>query len=209
MPLPTTTARQFAWLWVTRAFAGRLGRADLVAGLVSIVATPIWQWLYPMQEGLMNWLPLLIFAAVFVGSLVIGALTAPYWLYRKLENEKNLLAAKLNNRDARQKSIARLWHLRAEGVEHRNKAIGPSDETAWIKDFENWRARVLADAGVISLNLQAWLTTLDRVRPGPNLAPPVSNAHSSCRGNMSEILFRLQEFLEAEMLRRDIETHDA
>lgn len=208
MPLPTTTERQFAWLWAKRAFRGQVLRAELVAGLLSLVAVPVGLWVFPEQGGAMNWVPLLLFGGAFLATLVFGFLTAPYWLYRDLETEKNGLAAKLDNREARQKAVARLWYLRAEGVGHRNKAIEPSDEAAWIKDFEDWRSRVLADAGVISLNLQAWLTTLDRVRPGPNLPQHVSSAHSTCRGNMSELLFRLQEFLEAEMLRRDIATHE-
>lgn len=64
--------------------------------------------------------------------------------------------------------------------------------------------RVYGEAGKISSNLEAWLRTLDQVRPGPNLGTAASADHLRDRGNMSEIMLRMQEFLQAEMLDKDI-----
>ena len=64
---------------------------------------------------------------------------------------------------------------------------------------------MLADARMISANLAAWLDTLDQMRPPPNIAsPPISNFHVRSRHVMSEILARMEEFLKAEMLNKDI-----
>jgi hypothetical protein len=209
----TTSWPEFYSACFKRAFRGKFGQIDLVSGILSLFAVPLGlkflPWLLPewTEGGIVNWIPLGIFGAVLAGTVVVGLITAPYWIYNELEAEKNSLAARLDNREARQHAIARLWQLRAEGVPHRNKGITAEEQEKWAKEYEDWRSRVLAEAGVVSANFQAWLTILDRVRPGP--APsvlPTSNEHASLRNIMSEILLRMQEFLQADMLRRDIDS---
>jgi hypothetical protein len=63
----------------------------------------------------------------------------------------------------------------------------------------------MADAKIVSPNLYAWLDTLDRVRPAPRLPTAACEEHLLLRNCQSEILLRMQEFLQAEMLHRDIE----
>jgi len=146
---------------------------------------------------------LLFFIVLFSWNLV----TAPAKLQQEADNEIAALKTKLNNREARQSAMARLWALRAEGTDMRNqKVVGANAAAQWVKQFENWHQRVLAEARTISPNFHAWLATLDRVRPGPNNLPQAATPdHNTQRSCQSEILLRMQEFLQAEMLHRDIE----
>ena len=63
---------------------------------------------------------------------------------------------------------------------------------------------MLIDARMISANLTAWLDTLDRMRDPPRMSPSVSQDHAHNRHVMSEVLLRMEEFLKAEMLNKDI-----
>ena len=84
---------RFAWLWFSRAFTGKLSKADLLAGLAGIiylaylVAARRWGWPLPEDEG---WqvIPLWVFAVVFVAAVVLGLLRAPYHLFREQEDLK-------------------------------------------------------------------------------------------------------------------------
>jgi hypothetical protein len=75
----------------------------------------------------------------------------------------------------------------------------------WKRRFEDWRNAVMADAEIVSPNLCAWLDTLDQVRPAPRLPQAACEDHRNLRDCQSEILLRMQGFLQAEMLHRDIE----
>src|SRR5262249_8813363 len=151
------------------------------------------------------WIAVLVifFILLFLWNFV----TAPPKLQQEADDEIAALKTKLNDREARQSAMARLWELRGEGVTMRNqKVVGASAAAEWMKQFENWHQRVLAEARTISPNLHAWLATLDRVRPGPdNLPQAATLEHNTQRSCQSEILLRMQEFLQAEMLHRDIE----
>lgn len=199
-----TSKSEFYWECTKRAFRGKLAQVELVSGLLALVAVPIGLWLWPNASGAMNWVPLAIFGAFFVGTIAVGLITAPYWMFGELEQQRNELQAILDTRAARRSAIAKLWELRATGVEHRNKNIERDDVAQWVRTFDVWREDVLAHAGTVSDGLNAWLTTLDRVRPPPDLAPPASADHKHYRGIMSEILLRMEEFLQAEMLNKDI-----
>jgi len=148
-----------------------------------------------------------VFLVFFIILFLWNLVTAPAKLQQEADNEIAALKTKLNDREARQSAMARLWALRAEGTAMRNqKVVGANAAVEWTKQFENWHQRVLAEAQTISPNFHAWLATLDRVRPGPidlpQAATPEHNVQRSCQ---SEILLRMQEFLQAEMLHRDIE----
>lgn len=157
----------------------------------------------------MNWVPLGIFITVFVVTLVVAFFISPYSMYRELETRNNALEKRLFDKEARQRAISQLWQLRAEGVRIRNEDVfRHKNEADWQARYNDWRQRVYEEAGKISANLEAWLTTLDRVRPGPASRPAVSPDHLRDRNNMSEILLRMQEFLQAEMLDKDIEGSD-
>ena len=99
---------------------------------------------------------LVFFILLFSWNLV----TAPAKLQQEADNEIATLKTKLDDREARQSAMARLWASRAEGVAMRNqKVVGASAAVEWIKQFENWHQRVLAEAQTISPNFHAWLAT--------------------------------------------------
>jgi hypothetical protein len=148
----------------------------------------------------------LVLCLFFIVLFLWNFLTVPAKLQQEAETEIAGLKTKLNNREARQQATARLWALRAEGTAMRNEKITADAAEAWKRRFEDWRERALAEAQAISPNLRAWLDTLDRVRPGPaNLPQAATPEHNTLRSCQSEILLRMQEFLQADMLHRDIE----
>jgi hypothetical protein len=155
-----STLRQYYKECFRRAFRGKAVGADLVTGLLTLFAIPLGLWIWPGESGAMNWLPLIIFGALYLISLVVGFEVAPYQMLRDVEKENAELRAKLDARERRQNAIARLWQLRAEGVNLRNETIQGDEENAWIRRYEAWRQRVLNDAAIVSRNLEAWLTTL-------------------------------------------------
>jgi hypothetical protein len=149
---------------------------------------------------------LITLAVVFL----IKWVNAPVKLYYELKDKSETEIAALNrtilDREARQAAMARLWVLRKEGVELRNEAIAMPGFPDWKRRSEHWHNRVMADAKLVSPNLCAWLDTLDRVRPPPARLPTAAcDEHRLLRDCQGEILLRMQEFLQAEMLRRDIE----
>jgi len=185
-----TSVVKIIWTIVALGVAWYLGGANVLiehAGKVGTVIATL----------------LLFFIVLFSWNF----LTAPAKLQQEADKEIAALKTKLNNREARQSAMARLWALRAEGTDMRNqKVVGANAAAQWVKQFENWHQRVLAEARTISPNFHAWLATLDRVRPGPNNLPQAATPdHNTQRSCQSEILLRMQEFLQAEMLHRDIE----
>jgi hypothetical protein len=148
---------------------------------------------------------LITLAVVFV----IKWANAPVKLYYELKDQSDTEIAALRrtilDREARQAATARLWELRKQGVEMRNEAISKAAFPDWKRRYEHWHSRVMADAKIVSPNLHAWLDTLDRVRPAPRLPTAACEEHLLLRNCQSEILLRMQEFLQAEMLHRDIE----
>jgi hypothetical protein len=157
------------------------------------------------QQGTMNWVPLLIFVVIFGVITTIGVYAAPYFMYRELESETNELRIALDNRKRRQEALARLWKLRADGVQLRNEAVNPNDFASWKARHEQWHSKVLEEAEALSLNFSSWLDTLDRVRKPVRYGnPPVNSEHEALRNHQGEVLLRMQEFLQAQMLGTEI-----
>jgi hypothetical protein len=185
-----TSVMKIIWIIISLVIALYLGGAEVLIEHAGKFGT----WIVVL---------LVFFILLFSWNLV----TAPAKLQREADNEIATLKTKLRDREARQSAMARLWALRADGVAMRNqKVVGASAAVEWIKQFENWHQRVLAEAQTISPNFHAWLAILDRVRPGPTDLPQAATPeHNAQRSFQSEILLRMQEFLQAEMLHRDIE----
>jgi len=156
------------------------------------------------KNGIANWVPLACFLTLFLLFVVIGLELAPYHMLREVEDENETLKAQLDDRARRREAILRLWQLRSEGVGIRNRHVQPDEEIGWKAEYEAWREQVLTEAQIISPYLEAWLRTLDRMRPAPALSPSASTEHTRKRQIMSEILARMEEFLSAEMLNKDI-----
>lgn len=151
------------------------------------------------------WSLIIALGAFFVLVLVLNFLAAPANIQRETDAEVERLRAQLDRRDLRDAATARLWELRAEGTQIRNEAVSSDDYGTWEAKYNGWNEKVLKEAETISKNLKAWLVTLDHVRPSPkDLPPPVNPQHHKWRQCLSEVLLRLEEFLQADMLHRDI-----
>jgi len=162
---------------------------------------------YWPEIGSNAWLPFILFGSAWLLVMIWGLGCAPYQMFNELESEKERLSRQLFNREERQAAMARLWQLRAEGVPHRNERLEAENFETWKATYEDWRGRVLEEAGTISANLEAWLRTLDTTRIPPAYPQPfVSPEHQLLHRTMSEILARMEEFLKAEMLDKDIVT---
>jgi hypothetical protein len=100
----------------------------------------------------------------------------------------------------RQKGIDCLWKLRSHGIALRNRALQNKDEfTQWQTEYTVWRQNVLAAAEQVNINLMRWLDRLDRTHSIPENVQSFDPEHERLARIMSEILFRLQIFLEKEM----------
>jgi hypothetical protein len=123
-----------------------------------------------------------------------------------LREKIDALEVRLYNKEARQAALVKLWQLRDRGVKIRNKAIKREDFPEWKAAEQNWRSEIFAEAEKVSPSLKAWIQILDQVRPPPALSSQsVVGEHQALREQMSERLARIEEFLKADMLHRDIE----
>jgi hypothetical protein len=94
--------------------------------------------------------------------------------------------------------LAKLATLRERGVTLRNKPVSTHPEMGqWLNDKEQWLDEIYRAAGEVSPLLQARIKTLDTVGPGPKLATQgFTQEHTDSRRIISEILKRIEEFLE-------------
>lgn len=137
--MANTQLREFYQECLRRAWRGKLFWAEAVSALLALVAVPVGLWIWPTAEGTMNWVPLTIFVTVFVVTVLVALILAPYSMYRDVEKHNNDLEKKLFDKEARQNAISRLWQLRAEGVQIRN-------ETVTLANQANWHVRTMAGA---------------------------------------------------------------
>lgn len=195
---------EFYWECIRRAWRGKFTWAFAMVSALFLFAGA---WL-PTGGSFLGipakWLPAAAFIILFLVLFLRGFLLAPYRIVEEEKAEKLTLKKQLFDREKRQAAMARLWELRAEGVKHRNEGLKPEELKEWLEDFWKWRDRVLTEARKISANLEAWLKTLDQVRPGPGRGGFVDEEHKRIYGIQSEILLRMEEFLKAEMLDKDI-----
>jgi hypothetical protein len=194
-------ANDWQWIW----------GIPIVSGLVGLAA-----WYRPGETITTGWPILdgfLSAAAAFVVTWLVIFFTqlvrAPAKLYAGLEartaDEIKTLKLALFDKEARQKALAELWKLREQGVALRNETVTPAGYANWKQRFGDWQKTVLGDAETISLSFKAWLETLDRIRPPVAAPSPACNQeHNLLRNVQGEMLLRMQEFLQAEMLRTDL-----
>jgi len=114
-PQSMTKPSQFYWQWLLRALRGKIGLAAFVSGLLALVAQPLASIVRPENE-MIGWVPAVLFASAFIVLLLVGLGRAPYEMFSELEVEEQKLKDQLSNRERRQAAMARLWQLRAEGV---------------------------------------------------------------------------------------------
>jgi hypothetical protein len=181
-----------------RAFAGRLLRAEAVAGVLTVFALPIGSEWFGETVGTSSWIPLYFFGGALVVLILYGLATAPRGLYLEALAEIGQLRLTIEDKDRIQRALNELWMLRKEGVELRNTRITESEFAAWVKKFDEWRENVYEQAKRISENLEQWLRILDQLTQ-PTVSPPIHSKHAHKLKIFSEILHRLQVFLERDL----------
>jgi hypothetical protein len=103
---------------------------------------------------------------------------------------------------AEEKAMDQLLLLRKVGISHRNRKLSSEDEfTEWRTSFETWRQDVVASAKILSPSLENLLSHLDQMRPIPSDLPIFNDEHGRLVTFMSEMLLRMQQFLEKHVVR--------
>ena len=194
-PVPVS---RFYWEWIKRAFRGRLLVAEATAGLLGMLSFLINDWIVRNFET-PGWFGVYLFLLLFLVFVGIGLIRAPRDLYKEAMFEIAALRLTIEDKERIQKALNELWRLRAAGVKLRNKRISTDDYEDWLHDFNQWREEVLQHAGKISENLKQWLDILDKTTQGP-VSPWIHETHSAKLRVFSEVLHRLQIFLERDLV---------
>ena len=184
---------------LNRAGRGKFLTVETISGILALVAMPISQLWQPAQPYL-NWIPLALFVSMFLGSILLGAVTAPYWIAKELEDENENIRLKLDNKEARQNALNVLWKLRSEGIAMRNEPLVSENEVGpWKAKMNEWRDKVLVQAGIVNENLRSYLERLDRTEPIPVNIFPRNGDHELTLRIMSEVLRRMETYLTREL----------
>lgn len=102
--------------------------------------------------------------------------------------------------DPQQNAKDRLIELRSTGIAHRNKLVTDTPQlVAWVAVYEAWRIDVLNSAAVLSSGLKSLLERLDQMEPIPQNLTTYNSEHHRLVNMMSEILKRLQSYIEKEV----------
>lgn len=132
---------RFVGMWFKRSFSGRLGLAERIEFLVTVVfgfAAAIRFRDNPTISILLATIPL----AILVVTITVGFALAPYWLYREIEREKKSLEARIDVASVIEKKLQRLMNLRTVGVEMRNGGLQIASEdglAVWVIEVRGWR----------------------------------------------------------------------
>ena len=102
--------RQYYWKWFRRATGGKLGVAEKWTGILTVIAAFIALMWKPLGSH-MDIIPLVVFGAVFFGTVVVGFLTAPFWMHREVEQERDTLQIQLKKSQISYEKIAKLDEL--------------------------------------------------------------------------------------------------
>ena len=84
----------YAECW-RRSWRGKLLHVEAVSGMLALFAVPIVAIWNP-GDSYMNWVPFAVFAAVFIGTVFVGFVTAPYWIMQEIRVEKDSLQSQID-----------------------------------------------------------------------------------------------------------------
>jgi hypothetical protein len=174
-------------------------RAALRMGAAIVGAVIVW---WGTQGGTTSDLILRAITTAAVLGLLPGVYlsklaVAPAKMDKEVHNTIADLTRQLDDRENRQKVRAALWALREEGVEIRNDGLTTRVINSWNEKFEQWHARVLEQAGALSMDLRHSLDPIDKISPESNERVAVDSAsHQKNVSVMSEILSRLYKHLD-------------
>lgn len=143
---------------------------------------------------------------VFVWNLILS----PWQLQKEADKKITELEKVIDDREAQQRVLNRLWELRSEGISIRNESIRSEAQfTEWQRRYKEWRENILEAAGKRSENLREWLSRLERMQSPPGGLEffvgedPVTGMpdyeHKRLASIMTEILVRLQKHLERDL----------
>ncbi len=157
-------------------------------------------------EALNNyWIGALAFIA-FIGLVfLINLLLAPLQLQGEADARIVELEEILDDRERQQEALNRLWQLRSDGIELRNKSVKTEAEFLdWQRRYEEWRESTLRAAGERSVNLRGWIERLERMKAPPSGLEFYTGAdgkseHLRLASIMTEILVRLQKHLKRDL----------
>ena len=162
--------------------------------------------------GLNNYLVGLFALIALAGLLFLWNLVLAPWQLQKAADERiSTLEDKLDDREAQQNALDRLWALRSDGIALRNESIITEAQfVVWQEKYQDWRSKTLKAAGARSVNLKQWLRRLERMGQPPDglicyvgedpvTGHPV-HEHYRLAGIMTEILVRLQKHLEKDLI---------
>ncbi|MFQ5880493.1 MAG: hypothetical protein ACE5IZ_10025 [Dehalococcoidia bacterium] len=88
--------RQFYWEWLGRTFIRPLLYIDLLVGILAIVGGAV-VFVWPQVAGTVTFLLWAVPAAVFGAFVLVGFLLAPYYMQKKIEQERDGLQAQLDS----------------------------------------------------------------------------------------------------------------
>lgn len=99
---------KFYWVCIKRAFKGKFFIAEAVSGSLTTLAGGLMMYLGATPEMLYNisLVAFWIFLFVFVLTIIVGLIRAPYSLYKELEEERDGLKMQLRPRLEIRKAIA-------------------------------------------------------------------------------------------------------
>lgn len=179
------------------AFSRSIGPIDLWTGLV-VALLGLVDHYWPQGELMMTYgweIPIWALAAVMLVRISL----APFWMSAEDTAKIETLSNALDNKRARQAALNDLWKLRRKGVELRNQHIELAGIPDWENDFKVWQSEVFAAAEIASVHLRNHLEILNEVSRPPDNVNPVSKYHFRLLSHMSEMLRRMEKYLERDL----------
>ena len=205
MELYITRIGKRAWVRTMSDIGFRSVRSSIVKFLWVGLALAImwhfnWDQIFIDRLGEI-WAALAALAGVLAAVFAINLLLAPAELQKESDAEIDRLTTELDDKVGRQEALNELWRLRSYGISLRNTpVVSVWGLMVWSGKFHLWRLEVLEKAEAISVNLRNWFERLDRVNQPPSLGfRPFSGRHGTEIRNMSELLLRMQVFLEKDL----------
>lgn len=137
---------------------------------------------------------LVVILIIFSAWFVVRMITIPARLHAEQEAQISSIEAL---EDDQADKWAALRSLRREGVKIRNqRLITILDLPKWTARYEKWRLDIIEAVGHLSPNLRSRIEVLNEMYGIPANAVPMSKEHKRQLGIMSEILRRVEKYIE-------------
>jgi hypothetical protein len=135
-------------------------------------------------------------AIAFVMFYFWHFLAAPAKMDAEAHNTITDLNRRFDDRETHERTRKALWELREQGVKVRNDGLTTRTLDSWTEKFDEWHAKVLKQAAILSMDLRHSLDPIDKISPECNERVAVNNmVHQKNVSVMSEMLIRLYGYL--------------